>query len=72
MTLRTLSGCLEMISIRTHNEFALEANIHGHKVEMKKVIRQVRELSDEAIKMMEQVHRDAIKRKFEERNNRNE
>lgn len=68
MTLRTLTGCLEMIDIRTHNEFALNANIQGHKVEFKKVTKKVRELTDAEAELMAKVHRDAIRRKFEERN----
>lgn len=59
-----------MINIRTHNEFVLQAGLHGHKMELKKVIRQVQELSDETLKMIEDVHRQAIKRKFEERNSK--
>jgi hypothetical protein len=68
MTLRQLSGCLEMIEIRTHNDFALDANIHGHKVEMKKVQKVFEEMNDEQARMMAEVHRQAIKRKFEEKN----
>lgn len=68
MTLRELSGCLEMIEIRTHNSFALDANIHGHKVEMKKVQKVFEEMNNEQAKMMEEVHRQAIRRKFEEKN----
>ena len=59
-----------MIDIRTHNEFVTEAKIHGvgDKLEFKKVFKKIQELSEDSKRMMEQVHRDAIKRKFEERN----
>lgn len=67
MTLRQLNGCLEMIDIRTHNEFALNASIHGHKVELKKVMRQVEELSDKMKEEMERIHREAIERKVAEK-----
>lgn len=67
MTLRDLQGCLEAIDIRTHNDFALDANIHGHKVEMRNAIREVEEITDEQKKIMADIHRDAIRRKMEEK-----
>jgi hypothetical protein len=67
MTLRELSGCLEMIDVRTHNDFALNANIHGHKVEMKNLQAEVEEITDEQKRIMADIHRDAIKRKMTEK-----
>lgn len=67
MTLRELSGCLEMISIRTHNDFALNANIHGHKIELKKVQVAFEEMTNDQAKTLERIHREAIKRKMEEK-----
>ena len=59
-----------MIEIRKHNDFVMTAKIHGvgEKLEFKKIRKKILEYSDEAKRMMEQVHREAIKRKFEERN----
>lgn len=59
-----------MIDIRKHNELVLNAKVHGvgKDMEFKKVRKQIQELSEDAKAMMEQIHRDAIKRKFEERN----
>jgi len=67
MTLRQLNGCLEMIDIRLHNDFALEANLHGQKVEMKKVFEEIEEITEEQKKIMADIHLQAIKRKMTEK-----
>lgn len=72
MTLRTLSGCLEMINIRTHNEFALNAGIHGHKVELKTIIQEVEDLSEELRLAMEKTVTESLRRKFEEKSKVNQ
>lgn len=56
-----------MIDVRLHNDFAMDANIHGHKVETKKVFEEVEEITDEQKKIMADIHRQAIKRKMSEK-----
>jgi hypothetical protein len=68
MTLRELDSCLQMIDVRTHNEMAFHATLHGGKMEFKKIKRDFEEHSKAELDLMEKIHREAIRRKFEERN----
>jgi len=56
-----------MIEIRTHNEYAKQAALHGAKIDFKHVKRKFKELSDEQKIMMANVSRAAAQRKVQEK-----
>ena len=67
MTLRTLHGALEMINIRTHNEYVKQAALKGIKLEAKKIRRKITEMSTESKEKTLHLHAEAIKRKVAEK-----
>lgn len=67
ITMRTLHSCLEMIAIRQHNDFALNASLKGVKIEFKKVKKQVEDMTQEQKKMMNEVIKQAAQRKLLEK-----
>lgn len=67
VTLRTLQGCLEMIDIRTHNDFVKQASLKGIKLEFKRIKRQVKDYTDDQKRMMAEVTKAAAQRKLLEK-----
>ena len=58
---------MEMIEIRTHNEFAKQAALKGVKLDFKHVKRKFKELSDEQKNIMAEVVKAAAERKLKEK-----
>ena len=67
MTLRRLQSCLDMIEIRTHNDYVKKAALQGITLDFKHVKRKFKELTDEQKNMMADVSRNAAQRIVKEK-----
>lgn len=67
MTLRTLYASIEMINVRTHNEYAKQAALKGIKIETKKIKREFEPIDQKVKTTLAKLHQEAIARKVKEK-----
>lgn len=62
LTLRQIHGLMTRIVVRKHNEFALIAQLHGAKIELRKIEHEVRQLTPKQRQTTDRAIKEAVNR----------